>query len=119
MMSKIYDEVGNPELSDQFLLCTFLFAFGFCVVFLLTRRQGIGRMEVLFGVLLAFPNYYSARFLLRAVTSVPAVVAYPTYSVGAIVMISAAGILFFHERISRRQKIAIAGILAALVLLNI
>lgn len=118
-MAKVYDEVGNAALSNQFLVYTFIFAFLFCVLLLLFQKQSIGWMETLFGILIAFPNYYSARFLLKAVASVPAVVAYPTYSVGTIVVTSLAGILFFHEKISKRQIVAIGGILVALVLLNV
>lgn len=118
-MAKVYDEYGNPELSNQFLVYTFIFAFLFCVLLLVYKKQKLGKTEILFGILIAIPNYYSARFLLKAVASVPAVVAYPTYSVSTIVVTSLAGILFFHEKINKRQGIAIVGILAALVLLNI
>jgi multidrug transporter EmrE-like cation transporter len=86
---------------------------------MLAKKQKIGRMEILFGALLAIPNYYSARFLLKAVGQVPAVVAYPTYSVGTIIATSIVGICLFHETINRRQKVALVGILIALVCLNI
>ena len=39
--------------------------------------------------------------------------------VAVIVLISAGGVLFFKEKISRRQMAAMAAILVALVLLNI
>lgn len=118
-MAKVYDEVGKPELSNQFLVYTFIFAFLFSLVLMLYKKQTIGKMEAMFGILIAIPNYYSARFLLKAVASVPAVVAYPTYSVSTIVVTSMVGILFFHEAINKRQRIAIVGILIALVLLNV
>lgn len=118
-MSKIYDEIGKEELSDQFLVYTFIFAFLFSLALLFYKKQTFGKMEFLFGIIVAIPNYYSARFLLKAVSSVPAVVAYPSYSVGTIVVTSAAGILFFHETVNKRQALAIMGILIALVLLNI
>lgn len=118
-MAKVYDEVGKSELSNQFLVYTFIFAFLFCLLLMLYKKQGMGKMETFFGILIAIPNYYSARFLLKAVASVPAVVAYPSYSVSTIVVTSLVGILFFHETINKRQRIAIVGILIALVLLNI
>jgi drug/metabolite transporter (DMT)-like permease len=118
-MSKVYDEVGSAELSNQYLVYTFIFALLFCLVLMLAKKQKIGRTEILFGALLSIPNYYSARFLLKAVGQVPAVVAYPTYSVGTIIATSIVGICLFHETINRRQKVALVGILIALVLLNI
>ena len=65
------------------------------------------------------PNYFSARFLLLSLSQVPAVVAYPTYSVATIVLITVVGMLAFGERLTRRQKLAMGVILVALVLLNL
>jgi len=64
------------------------------------------------------PNYFSARFLLLSLSAVPAVIAYPTYSVGTIVLITLVGRLCFGEKLSRRQIVAMGVILAALALLN-
>ena len=75
-------------------------------------------MDVLFGALIGIPNYYSARFLLKSLSHVPAIVAYPTYSVSSIVIVSAAGVILFHEKMNRRRKAAVALVLAALLLLN-
>ena len=49
----------------------------------------------------------------------PAVIAYPTFSVGTILTVTLAGFLLFKERLSRRQWIALAIILCALALLNL
>ena len=76
-------------------------------------------MDVLFGLLLGVPNYLSARFLLKALSDIPAVITYPTYSVATIVVVSVAGVLLFKEKQSRRQKSAVVMILVSLVLLNI
>ena len=75
--------------------------------------------EVLFGILIGIPNYFSARFLLQSLNALPAIIVYPTYSVATIVVVSLAGVCFFRERLGRRQKVAILAILAALVLLNL
>ena len=118
-MSKVYDEVGNPVYEEYFLLFTFIFAGMLCFALMLWRKERIGKAEMIYGLLIGIPNYFSARFLLKSLAHVPAVIAYPTNSVAVIVLISAAGVLFFKEKISRRQMAAMAAILAALVLLNI
>ena len=76
-------------------------------------------MVLIFGILLGVPNYFSAKFLLKSLESVPAVIAFPTFSVGAIVIITFTGVLVFKEKLSRKQVIGTAGILLALVLLNV
>lgn len=118
-MSKVYEEIGNPLFEEYFLLFTFIFAGILCFFLMLFRKERIGRAELFYGMLIGIPNYFSARFLLKALAYVPAVIAYPTNSVAVIVLISAGGVLFFKEKISKRQMAAMGAILAALVLLNI
>lgn len=118
-MAKIYDEIGSPRFEEQFLCVTFASALILCFALLCYKKQKITKTEVLFGVLVGIPNYFSARFLLKAVGEVPAVVAYPTYSVATIVVISLVGMLCFKEKITKRQQAAIGIILVALILLNV
>jgi len=119
VLSKIYEELGSSALSDQYLLYTFAVALGLCVLAAMAKRQRLTVSDVAFGLLVGVPNYFSARFLLLSLSSVPAVIAYPTYSVGTIVLITLVGRTFFQERLSRRQVAAMGVILAALVLLNL
>ena len=85
----------------------------------IARRQSLTGSDLLFGLLIGAPNYFSSRFLLLSLNDVPAVIAYPTYSVGTIVLIALLGVWLFHERLSRRQTLAMGMILAALALLNL
>lgn len=117
-MSKVYEEVGDSTLSAQFLFYTFAVALVLCVGLMRFKKQRPGKNEVFFGLLIGIPNFFSARFLLLSLNSVSAVIAYPTYSVATIFVITLAGVLFFKEKLSRRQWLAIAIILAALILLN-
>lgn len=118
-MSKIFEQANIPELKSQYLLFTFLTSLVLCVCMILRKKQRIGKFELLFGFLVGIPNYFCARFLLRALDDLPAVVIYPTYSVGTIVVVTLAGLFFFHEKLSRQRGVAMVVILAALVLLNI
>lgn len=118
-MSKIYEELGVGTLKNHFLLYTFIMAFILCVLTCLQKGQGITKADLGFGLLIGVPNYCSALFLLRSLSKVPAVIAYPTYSVATIVMVTLVGVIVFKEKLSRRQKISMLMIFAALVLLNI
>ena len=46
-------------------------------------------------------------------------IVYPAYSVAAMLLITLAGVVFFRERLKRRQWIALGMILLALALLNL
>lgn len=119
VMAKLYEEWGNPALAPQFLLYTFGVALVFCLVLMLWKKEYPKKEEVLFGFGVGIPNYFSAKFLLASLNSVPAVIVYPTFSVGTILMVTLAGVLLFKETLSKRQWTAIGVILVALVLLNI
>jgi len=118
-MSKIFEEMGLNALKDQFLLYTFGTALILCVALCLVRKQRPAWRDALWGLALGVPNYFSARFLLLALGDLPAVVVYPSFSVGTIVLVTAVGLLCFGERLSRRKWAALGVIVAALVLLNI
>ena len=117
--SKIYEEMGSAALSDHYLLYTFAAACVLCIALAAAKRQKLTLYDAAFGVLVGVPNYYSARFLLASLGSVPAVIAYPTVNVGTIVAVTLCGMLLFKERLSRRQWTAMGVILMALVLLNL
>lgn len=118
-MSKIYEELGEAALKNHFLLYTFMMAFVLCVLACLAKRQGLTRSDAAFGLLIGIPNYCSARFLLLSLADIPAMIAYPTYSVASIVLVTLVGVAVFKERLSRRQMAAMLVIFAALVLLNL
>lgn len=118
-MSKVFEEIGPQAMKDQFLLYTFFTAFVVCVIVCLVKKQKPAMMDVAFGALIGIPNYLSTRFLLWALKDVPAVIAYPSYSVGTIVLVMLVGVIAFKERLGKRKLIALAVILAALILLNI
>ncbi len=117
-MSKVYEELGTPEFEEQFLVLTFLLAFLISLAIVIVKKQRFGKNELLYGILLGVPNYYSARFLLKALGQVPAVVAYPTFSVATIALVSLTGVIAFKERFSKKQIMAIIIITVSIVLLN-
>lgn len=118
-MSKVFETWGESALAPQFLFFTFATALVLCTGLMLQKKQRPGWRELVFGVLIGIPNFFSARFLLYALERLPAVVVYPTFSVATILVVTLAGVVFFKERLSPRRWAALAIILAALVLLNI
>ncbi len=118
-MAKVFTESTASHLEPQFLFYTFATAAAFCAIYMVKRGQGIGKEEVLYGLLIALPNFFSAKFLLGALETLAAVIVYPAYSVGTILVVTMTGVLAFRERLSGRQWAGIAAILVALILLNV
>lgn len=119
-MSKVFEELGNPALSGQFLLGTFCVAGILCALMTVFGKNGsIGKWEILFGLLIGIPNFFSAKFLLGALEDLAAVIVYPVYSVATILTVTLAGVVFFREKLEKRQWLSLGIILLALVLLNL
>lgn len=118
-MSKIYEVFGAAALSEQFLFYTFFVALLLCGALALRNRERPGLRELVFGTLIGIPNFFSAKFLLLALTRLPAVVVYPSFSVATMLVVTVTGVVAFRERLNRLQWVALAAIVAALVLLNI
>lgn len=118
-MAKIFEESGLNGMADWFLLFTFATALPFALLLMAVKGQRIGKWEILFGAAIGIPNFFSSKLLLQALETIPAVVVYPVYNVGVILVVTVTGVLLFRERLSRRQMVGLGLILGALVLLNI
>ena len=118
-MLKIFEVYGDLSLDDWFMGLTFLFSAIICLVITIRRKERIGRNEIIIGLFLGIPNYLSSLLLLKSLSTVSAYIAYPTYSVGAILAVTAASIFLFRERISKWSWSGIAVIIPAIILLNL
>ena len=118
VMSKIYEEIGNVALADTFLMFLFGTACVLCIFVMLYKKQKIGAWELFFGLIIGIPNYFSSKFILVALNSIPAVIVFPTFSVGCIVVVTLVGVLAFREKLSKKQFAALGMIMAALAMLN-
>ena len=119
VMSKVFQTWGNAEHGNYFLVFTFLIALVLCLALCAVKKQSVTVPDVLCGLALGVPNYMSARFLLWALREVPAVVVYPSFSVGTIIVVTLVGVAAFREKVEKRKLIALGLILGALVLLNV
>ena len=117
-MSKVFEVFGPAALSEQFLFYTFLVASLLCAGLVLGKKERPGGRELFFGTLIGIPNFFSAKFLLLALTKLPAVVVYPSFSVATLLLVTLTGVAVFRERLSGRQWFALGAIVAALILLN-
>ena len=118
-MLKVYEEFGTQNLDDWFMGLTFISASAMCLIAVLIGKGRIGKTEIVIGLFLGIPNYLSSLLLLKSLPSINAYIAYPTYSVGAILIVMAASAIIFRERLSRQSYLGIAMIVPAILLLNI
>ena len=116
---KIFEALGPQTLSNHFLCLSFAVAFLLCSCLVIGKKESPDANAYLFGALIGVANFFSFKFLLAALNTVQAVVAFPTYSVATMLVVTLSGVLFFRERLNKRQWLAFGAVIAALVMLNI
>lgn len=117
-MGKIFNEEGAKALSDQYLFYTFGSALLISAAAAVAKKEKPGLQELLYGVLIGVSNFFASRFMLQAVDQVGAMIFYPTRGVMVILLITLAGVMLFHERLRKKQWLAMGIILLAVALLN-
>lgn len=118
-MSKVYEVYGDSGFQNLFLFFTFFAALILCLGLMVKKQERLGIKELLFGFLLGVPNFLSSLFLLKSLDTVPAVIAFPTFSVAVILVVAVAGIFAFRETLQKRQVLGGVLICVALALLNL
>ena len=116
--ANIFEHISTSS-NDIYTLFVFGFALVFTIIAMLNDKQMIYRNDVFYGIVLAFPNYFSVSFMMLALERIDAILVYPIYSVGSIIIVTIIGALFFKEQLSKNKLFALSLILIALVLLNI
>jgi multidrug transporter EmrE-like cation transporter len=117
--NKVYQKHGLQDYKSVFLLVTFFVAFVFSVAATLGKNRRVTARDLLIGIAVGVPNLFSSFFLIRALDSVPAAVAFPAFGAGTIVIINVVGLVFFRERLSRYEKFAVGLTVIALILINL
>ena len=118
-MVKIFEALGPQVLSNHFLCLSFSVAFVLCAGLVIFQKERPDGKAVLYGSLIGVANFFSSKFILASLAYIPGVVVFPTYSVSTMLVVTMCGVIFFKERLAKRQWLAFAGVIAALIMLNI
>lgn len=118
-MSKVFEQTCPMELDDIYLLVTFGVAFVICAGITCYKRERVGVKDCVMGVAMGIPNYLSTLFLIKAISTVPAFVVYPSFSVGSILVVILVSVLCFKEKLEKMQVVSLILIISALILLNV
>lgn len=117
--NKLFERYGTLAARPAFLFLLFTIALVSAAGALAASRARPRWGEVGLGVAVGIPNLLSSWFLIAALETVPAAVAFPLFSAGATALITIGARLLFGERPTPRQRLAITLTVVALVLLNV
>lgn len=117
--NKIFQKYALIDYKDVFLFAVFFVAFLLSVFYTIRSKGNITLKDILTGFAVGIPNLFSSFFLILALTTINASVAFPIYSAGSIVLINIGGLLIFKEKIAKKNQVAIILTVVALVLINL
>jgi multidrug transporter EmrE-like cation transporter len=118
--NKIFQKYALVDYKVLFLFWVFFSAFVFSSIYSLKKIDGFPKKrEVVIGAAVGIPNLFSSFFLISALNNLNTAVVFPIFSAGSIVLIAAAGYIFFGEELNNKEWISIFLTVLALILVNI
>lgn len=117
--NKIYQYYAQASTQDMFVLYSYISALLVSVIMVLWKDKKVTRQDIWYGFLTGLPLSFLTRFTLRALTTLPGYIVFPTYAAANIIGVHLINLLFFHERFSVRQYLAIGVMVVSIVLLNL
>lgn len=117
--NKIFQKYAVLELKPLFLFCLFVSAGITSLSVSLRYAKSIQWPEIVIGVAVGIPNLMTAWFLIQALDTIKASVAFPVFSAGTIISMAVLAVVFFKERITLKNGLAIVATTIALVLINL
>jgi drug/metabolite transporter (DMT)-like permease len=100
-----------------FLVILFFSAIIWSWGYILYAKRIVTTRDVLTGLLLGIPNFFSSYCLLRALIDVPGYVAFPFINIGIIILSALSGFILFKERLTlKRVGLICLGIVAVFIL---
>lgn len=122
-MKFVEAKVLSPALTSVFLIILFLTA-GSIGSGILTGGLILGKLKfhyrnLIGGIALGIPNYFSIYFLLEALktSGLDSTVIFPIMNVGTVLLSAVAAILLFKEKLSKLNYLGLALSIAAIVLI--
>ncbi len=103
-------EGGVPIFSATIFGFAFLFGVVFLIIKIVQRKFKFHYKNILGGILLGIPNYFSIVYLLKALSAegMESSTAFTMNNVGIVVLSTLLGLLLFKERISIKNWIGVA-----------
>jgi drug/metabolite transporter (DMT)-like permease len=119
LINKLFEQLGEPAHKSTFLAIIFSCAAIFVGIVVMIKRIKIHKSDVLWGVLLGFPNLFASYFLVAALTKLPAYIVFPTTSASTVLLVALVAVVVFRERLKVVGVVGMVLTLISLVAINI
>lgn len=117
-LTKLFQNYGVTEFKNLYLFYTFLTGLIISTIMLLVKNPRFKVWDLFYGVMVGIPNVLMPDFLIKGLETVKGAVAFPMVSAGTIVISSIIGMVFFKERLGKKEKAGIVMMVIAIILLS-
>lgn len=118
-MPKFFSTCEMPDNSAGFMFCTFVVSFLICLTLAVFQKEKLSLKILTHGTVLGVTNFCASWFLLLAVAKLPAYLVYPMYSVISIVITAIISMIFFKEKLAKKQWLGMLIVLFSVAFLNL
>ena len=122
-LAKIFERAGERTQDTLYFFILFVTAALLTAILVIHEYQKTGKKvllrDFLAGGFVGIPNYFSSILLLAALVRLPAVMVYPGFSIGTILLVAVFSSVVLRERLTRRSKAGLLLIMISLLLLNL
>ena len=110
----------TDAIEPVFPITTFGFAFILGFTFCLVKKIPFRKKDILAGIILGIPNYFSIYLQIKALSAFNnnGALVYPSLNIGIIIGSTLAAVLLFNEKLSRLNQIGVALAVIVIFLLS-
>lgn len=115
--TKVFQVYSDVNIKELYLLITFFSA----MIFSLPQSikcGGVKSWDLILGSLIGVPNVLASYFLILALTELVAVIVFPIFSGGTVVLVALLSLMIFRERLVLKQYIGIGLMIISLIIIS-
>jgi len=116
--TKLFQKYALIEFRNLLLLSIFTSALITSLIVVIVSKKSFGKNELLAGILVGIPNLFTSYFMVLAFSQLNTSTAVLLNSSGTIVLVLIYGKFFFKEKLMKKEKIAIALTIIAMIAIN-
>lgn len=117
-VTKLFQNFGMVQYKNLYLFYTFLTGFTISLIMLIIKNRKVKLIDMCFGVMVGIPNVLMPSFLIKGLEEVRAVIAFPMVSAGTILITNFCGVIFFKEKLGKKEITAIVLTIIAIILMS-
>ncbi|WP_315116192.1 EamA family transporter [uncultured Clostridium sp.] len=117
--NKFFQKYALLNYKNVFLFFIFFTAFIISAIFTIRDEKKIIKRDILTGIAVGVPNFFSSFFLILSLDSLTTSVVYPVFSAGSIVFINILSYIIFKEKLMPKEKLSLGFTIISLIFINI